>query len=224
MRITPAIIPESFDDLKEKISLIRGIFSDIQIDVCDGKFVPSKSWPYRGDGGEWEKILREEEGLPFWEEIDFEADLMVSPPFQSAEDWILAGASRVVVHFESLKDDEEFGKIREAVLGRAELGLALHVETEPEKAYSLFPALSFVQLMGISRIGFQGEEFDKKVLNKIKNIRKDFPDVSISVDGGVNLENAEEIISSGASCLVVGSAIFESDVPRESALLFKNLI
>ena len=45
--IIPAILPEDTDDLREKLSLISGIAPLVQIDVCDGKFTPTKTWPYR---------------------------------------------------------------------------------------------------------------------------------------------------------------------------------
>ena len=48
--------------------------------------------------------------------------------------------------------------------------------------------------MGIDEIGSQGQEFDKKVLENIKSLKNNLPGIIISVDGGVNLENAESIL------------------------------
>jgi ribulose-phosphate 3-epimerase len=46
----------------------------------------------------------------------------------------------------------------------------------------------------------------------------------ISVDGGVSLENAQDLISAGASRLVVGSAIFNSDNFIETLEKFKRIL
>ena len=61
--------------------------------------------------------------------------------------------------------------------------------------------------MGIERIGFQGEPFDHRVVQKIKALRAHFPHVTISVDGGVSLQTVPELVAAGANRLVVGSAI-----------------
>ena len=100
--IIPAIIPESFEDLKDKMALINGLTGIVQIDICDGKFVPSKSWPYVGDhDAMYRRVTTEEEGFPFWESMDFEVDLMVQNPETIVYDWINAGARRIVFHVES---------------------------------------------------------------------------------------------------------------------------
>lgn len=44
--IIPAILPKNYEDLKNKIALVRGIVPLAQIDICDGKFVPNFSWPF----------------------------------------------------------------------------------------------------------------------------------------------------------------------------------
>ena len=79
--IIPAILPKNYEDLKNKIALVRGIVSVVQIDICDGIFVPSKSWPFTTGGFDDDnffKIINEQEGMPFWEDVDFELDLMVT--------------------------------------------------------------------------------------------------------------------------------------------------
>ena len=50
IEIIPAIMPESFSDLVDKAARVRGIVPIAQIDIMDGVFVKSKSWPYREAG------------------------------------------------------------------------------------------------------------------------------------------------------------------------------
>ena len=60
IEVLPAIIPESYEDLSCKMSEVKGIVKLVQIDFCDGKFVPSKSWPFVGDDeNHFESIARE---------------------------------------------------------------------------------------------------------------------------------------------------------------------
>jgi ribulose-phosphate 3-epimerase len=65
--------------------------------------------------------------------------------------------------------------------------------------------------MGIAEIGYQGQQFDERVVAKIMKLRNMSPDIIISVDGGVNFETAPILIHAGANRLVSGSAIFKSE-------------
>ena len=77
--------------------------------------------------------------------------------------------------------------------------------------------------MGINHVGFQGEPFDERVIEKVKAVRAKYPEMIISVDGGVSLETAPKLIEAGVSRLIVGSAIFNSDNFIESIQNFKKL-
>ena len=39
--LIPAILPENYNDLRGHIEALEGSVSLVQIDICDGKFVPS---------------------------------------------------------------------------------------------------------------------------------------------------------------------------------------
>jgi ribulose-phosphate 3-epimerase len=77
--------------------------------------------------------------------------------------------------------------------------------------------------MGIGRIGFQGQNFDERVFEKIAEIRTKYPTMLISVDGGVNEDSAPLLIDAGVNRLIVGSAIFESDNIPEAIHTFENI-
>lgn len=224
-------MPKSFGDLREKMSLVSGLVPLVQVDVMDGAFVPNKSWPYaKTPDSDFQKILKEKDAFPYWEELDFEADLMVSNPEAVVPDWITAGAKRLIIHIESLdgaKDGKSddlkavFGRIKSRLPNKdsflyTEIGIAINPDTPNEKLESILDCQSgagcadFVQFMGITKIGFQGQVFDERVYDKISGLRAVRPDVTISVDGGVSLETAPKLIAAGANRLAVGSTLFES--------------
>jgi pentose-5-phosphate-3-epimerase len=105
--IIPAIMPYDYDDLLEKVTQVADVVDTIQIDIMDGQFVPGKTWPYNmKDEPNFLSILREEDGLPCWDRVDFELDLMVESPDEALEQWMALGPKRVVFHVESLKDPQ----------------------------------------------------------------------------------------------------------------------
>ncbi|MDO8604815.1 MAG: hypothetical protein Q7K40_05500 [bacterium] len=221
IEIIPAIIPKDYEYLDEMMSLFVGVVPMVQLDIMDGKFVPVRTWPYPRDA-HFEKISTEEEGMPRWEEINFEVDLMIENPELVVSKWVSAGASRVIVHVESMND---FEIIRGAIpQGLIELGLAINTTTPLSALEPYFDRIDFVQCMGIERIGFQGEAFDERVLEKVRALRARTPQMPISIDGSVNMDTARGLVDAGATRLVAGSAILEADDFTQTIAEMKNLV
>lgn len=222
VEVVPAIIPESFAELEEKVARVASLVPLVQVDVCDGIFVPFKSWPYDSwPNSDFEALLGEVRKLPFLEKVSYEVDLMVKNPRQAAFDWITAGAVRVIIHVESSADPAEL--IREICTryGNSaesrtvvEVGIAVGQETALESIEPLITLVDVVQIMGIARIGSQGEPFDGRTYGRLRALREKYPKLILSVDGGVSAENAGRLVASGANRLVSGSYIYMSDDPR----------
>ena len=222
IEIIPAIMPKTYDDLAEKMGLFAGVVSLIQVDVTDGKFTSNRTWPYNARDEHFAQIMVEGEGMPEWELLDFEADLMVENPEDAAGKWVAAGARRIVVHIEGVSD---FEAIRNAVpQDVVELGLALNPATPLSSVEPFLDQVDFVQCMGIANIGFQGEVFDERVLEHIRALRALRPELPISVDGGVNFETARTLVDAGAMRLVSGSAILKSGDVSLAIEEMRNLV
>ncbi|MBI3634299.1 MAG: hypothetical protein HY228_01620 [Candidatus Yonathbacteria bacterium] len=222
IEIIPAIMPKNYDDLVGKVGLFAGVAPLVQLDIMDGKFVPNRTWPYNPGDQHFVKIIKEEEGMPEWEIIDFEVDLMIQNPEEVVGQWVLAGAERIIVHIEGVND---FEKIRKAVpQGAVKFGLALNPSTPLSSIEPYLDRIDFVQCMGIAKIGFQGESFDSRVLEQIRSVRNIRPDMPISVDGSVNSETAGILVKAGATRLVAGSAILKSGDVSLAVLELRNLV
>jgi ribulose-phosphate 3-epimerase len=224
VEIVPAIMPSALADLREKAALVAGLAPSVQLDVMDGLFVPSKSWPYTpGGDAEFRAVCSGAARLPQGDAFAYEVDLMVREPKRVIGAWLAAGASRIVVHLEGTdRLSEILAEIatRRAAAPSPALGIALGIETAVERIAPFAERIDFVQCMGIARIGFQGEPFDERVLEKIAEIRGRFPAILVSVDGGVSLETAPRLAAAGAGRLVAGSAVFaRGDTGRALATL-----
>ena len=230
--IIPAILTDNFNELREGISRVVNVVTVVQIDMCDGIFVPTLSWPYneiKADHKEnnIDSILEEEEGLPFWDSLDFEFDLMVSDAHKQFDFFVRLGAKRVVFHIEAEKNINEFNEFLEGIdmytRENVEIGVALNTTTPIETIKPIISKVDFIQCMGIEKIGYQGEPFDERVLEQISELRKIYPELIISVDGSVNETTAPLLVKAGANRLVVGSAIMNSYDVRETIKEFENL-
>ncbi len=210
MTILPAIIPKTLKELREKVGQVSSYVRFVHIDQCDGKYVPSVSWPYAYDWNDFDQFENEHEGLPDWDKVDYQIDLMVDNPLPAMDRWIKAGASSFVVHAENLKTDFDV-LLDTAHTAQAELGIALLPQDNPYDYESLIQKADFVQCMGISKIGLQGMPFDDRIFSVIEDVLKINNKMRITVDGHVNLDNIDELEAAGASQFVVGSALFESE-------------
>ena len=215
------MLPADFKEIQEKVALVAGRVPLVQLDVCDGRFVPSRSWPYRGADlhrdQHFANIVNQQEGLPQWQQLDYEIDLMVQGPTPAIiDDWIAAGASRIIVHLESATPHhlkELIGHLasRRDAATFLEFGLALALETPLEVVTEYLEDVNGIQLMGIERVGYQGQEFaGDRVFDRVRAFHSAHPEIPITVDGGVNVEHARVLVEAGASRLIIGSAIFGS--------------
>jgi ribulose-phosphate 3-epimerase len=222
IQIIPAVMPQDYEDLVEHAAMFVGLVPYIQLDIMDGKFVPGVTWPHVPGDQHFKRIETEEEGMPQWESIDFEVDLMIANPEHWVPRWVLAGARRIIVHVESMRD---FELIRESVpVGNIELGLAINTTTPLSAVEPYLDRIDFIQCMGIEKIGFQGQPFDGRVIEHIKTIRARLPEMPISVDGSVNFETAQSLVDAGATRLVSGSAILENDDVGGAIRELQNLV
>ncbi len=222
LEIIPAILPKSYEELETGLGIAAGHAPIVQIDICDGGYVPSRTWPYlKGPGVEdmiFNDIVEQEKALPNWEEVEYEFDLMVKGAHEKIPDFISAGAARIIVHKGSVDEEELANIIRDYgnhsdELGPfdVELGIALMPQDSAESIAGIVGNIHFVQVMGVEKIGFQGQAVSPHSVELVRNLRAMYPDLVIAVDGGVSLETAGDFLNAGANRLVVGSALFGND-------------
>lgn len=211
IEVIPAILPGNIGELRGKVALVRDFVKTVQFDMCDGIFVPTKSWPYNGkDVMAYQEIINEESGLPGWEQVNYEFDLMVKNASTQFVDIIKLGPSRIVFHLEAEDNLLTFFETLDPYYKESlELGVAINTTTDPELLRPLLPHIKFVQCMGIEIIGKQRQSFDHRVLEQVAKVRTIAPELPISVDGSVNKETAHALVEAGATRLVIGSAIFD---------------
>lgn len=216
MTITPAILPENFEQVVDKLFLFEGLSKRVQIDLCDGVFGLEKTWlPY------------EEKELPHG--FSYEFDLMVTDWRKYLARVLSLGVSRVVMHIDDMTDADIAELIDITKTESLTLGLSvsnsydIYTFTSRVKEIVTVYQKVFVQVMGIKNIGAQGQPFDAHVLERIEIIAKECKHIEIQVDGSMNPETILEVKRAGATCAVVGSYLFKNgDVKKTLEKLERN--
>jgi ribulose-phosphate 3-epimerase len=229
--IIPAILEKDFGEIKNKLTFLRERAKCVHLDMCDGVFVPSQTWPFATGGFEdndFLKIMNEEDGLPFWTEFDFELDLMVVDAIEHFNFYVKLGAKRMIFHLgnkDSLGELEYFlDSLDMYIRDSVEIGLAFRPSDDLLTVAKLSHKVDFLHCMGSDKVGFQGEQFSPKALENIKFLKKSLPGIVISVDIGVNLENVETILAADVDRLTIGSAIWKSPDPIGALENFQSLV
>lgn len=213
LEIIPSIIASDFSDLRERLAQLEGLVTWVELDIMDGLFVPNYTWPFSRVRQAPEE-LKQVAGR-----LKLSVHLMVENPEQVIEDW-LPVADRIMLHYESTSTLESiiarYGE-------RADLGLVLELDTPVSEIGAYLNDVKVIQLMSIKRTGFSGEQFSDEVFAKIEELKSLKPDIQIIIDGGVSLDNAQDLKIAGATGLVVGSGIWQASSVEEAIRQFQSL-
>jgi ribulose-phosphate 3-epimerase len=201
--IVPALIPKTAREVREVLPRLR--FSpEIHLDVVDGKFVPFTSWPYEPQGSP-------DEVRATTDTFTLEVDLMVEDPETAAAAWVKAGADMLVFHVETLSLEAWQRVTKE--YAHISCGISALNDTPLETLLAYAAFADGVQLMGIAHIGAQGQPFDERVLERTAAVKKAYPGLPVTIDGGVNTETIARLAAAGMDRCICGSAIVAAEDP-----------
>lgn len=230
MQIIPAILPKTREELIQKLQLLSaaGFSGRIQIDICDGNYVPSKTWPFdnRPDFVPTSielmmQIRNDKELHELLSQFEIDLDLMVSDSPESMMVWNAFHPKHLIIHLDSLADTNILSAIFSSnthTYTSQNIIFACSLDTDIEKFDYWYQHFSIrkIQVMGIEHIGKQGEEFSDRTLDVIKKIQDRYPGVVITVDGGVSISSIKRLSEYGIHAAVAGSAVFKNNTIEQN--------
>jgi ribulose-phosphate 3-epimerase len=214
IELAPSILACNFSRLGDEVHAVEQGGADvIHVDVMDGRFVPNISI-----GIPVVEALRKTTRLPL------DVHLMIERPERYVEEFVRAGASRVLVHEEATPHlDRALALIREA---GAEAGAAINPATPVNMLTEVLDKLDTVLVMSVNP-GFGGQKFIPGAFEKIRQLnhwRARYNGAfRIEVDGGVEVENVAELAQAGANTFVAGTSVFHTPDPAAATRQLRKL-
>jgi len=201
IKLAPSILSADFARLGEQIGeVVRAGADYIHVDVMDGHFVPNITI-----GALVVASVRPVTTLPL------DVHLMIEHPERYVSQFAQAGADIITVHVEA--SPHLHATIRLIKESGARAGISINPPTPLGVVEEFLPHVDLVLVMSVNP-GFGGQSFIPETLPRIASIRKLLDDralhAELEVDGGVNADNAPDIVKAGANVLVAGNSIFRA--------------
>ena len=203
--IIPSLLVESSAEFERRLRLVEEGCTTVHVDVMDGTLVPHTSW--------FDALAVGEMRTP----VAFELHLMVENPLPIITAWKkhVMGIKRAIIHAEIHRP---LGAVLEQIreVHKLETGVALNPETPLLAIEGVIHALDQLTLLGVHPGASDQAFLGESVLAKIRDAHEHRSDLVIEIDGGVTLENIQEIKKTGVSRFCAAHLLFAASDPAEA--------
>lgn len=175
------------------------------IDIMDGNFVKNNTI---------ELMERYADSLKNITNIPLDIHLMVKDIKKYVDEFASCMPRNITFHIEATENKEEAIQLIKYIKEQdCKVGIAVNPETDITEIYDVIPSVHNVMIMTVEP-GKGGQTFISDMTKKIAKLKSYITDnnldTEIEVDGGINLDNIQEVKNAGADIAVVGTFLINS--------------
>lgn len=195
--ICPTITALNKEKYLKQLRSVQDFASQIHIDLMDGLFTTSQSLSI--------------DELSIIPQLKTDIHVMYMQPIEILNQLIHLKPNLVIVHFEAQVNHADFAKQLKSHGIKA--GLAILQETPVSAILNMVNLFDQV-LVFAGHLGYQGGVADLSQITKVNQLKALNLPIEISWDGGINDQNAKQLVDAGVNVLNVGSYIQSSSNPK----------
>jgi ribulose-phosphate 3-epimerase len=206
VRIAPSILSADFARLGAQVGEVMDAGARvIHVDVMDGEFVPPITIGPLVIAAIADQV-HDAGGV-------LDCHLMIVHPDRQIAEFAKAGADSITVHVEAAPHlHRTLGAIRDA---GCLAGVSLNPGTPASALAGIAAETDLILAMTVNP-GWGGQAFIESSPAKVEQLRALDSGPRIEVDGGIDAATAPLVVEAGATLLVAGSAIFNTDDPASA--------
>lgn len=155
--------------------------------------------------------------LRFRDFFKFEIHAMVSQKDLLQEQWFLGENTRTMVHWKLFNEKLAWFSVER----NTSLGAVVYFDDQLDEIY-IPEGVNRIEVLAVPA-GPSGGSFHDQALRAISFLKERYPNVIISVDGGINMDTARKAYRVGARAVVSSSYIWNALNPRKAYEELKSI-
>jgi len=176
------------------------------IDVMDGKFVEENTSELMNEYCEYLNTISN---------TPIDVHLMVQDVESYIKNYLIYNPNIITLHYETIKEKNKIMELIKYVKqNNCKIGISIKPETKIEEIYEFLPYIHLVLIMTVEP-GKGGQKLIPETIEKIKALKNYLDlknlEIDIEADGGINIENVQQLKDAGTNIVVVGTSIINSE-------------
>ena len=207
VEISTSLLSVKKEDCMKTIHNLEIAHTDYyHIDVMDGKFVENDTSIIMREYSEYIKQITN---------IAMDVHLMVEDVESYVKSYLAIEPNIITFHIEAVKDKTKTMEIIKYIKeNNTRVGISICPKTSLEEIYEYLPYIHMILIMSVEP-GKGGQKLIPETIEKARKlsqyIKENDLEVDIEIDGGVNIDNIEEIKNAGVNIAVVGTYLIKQN-------------
>ncbi|MES1920276.1 hypothetical protein MHBO_001963 [Bonamia ostreae] len=185
-------------NIEKELDFVKSLnINRLHVDIMDGHYVENFGFPLS-----IVKLIKSK----YKNYFKFDFHLMVDNPlFSTQKIFSDIDYENLIYHFDTVRN------VSNKIGDKTKIKIAFRINDDFGDIIKFIKTKNFKKVVLMAAdIGKSGQEMYCDVIDKIKMVKMQIPDVFLEIDGGINSKNIFKVLENGADLVVTGSFFFQN--------------